>query len=140
MIQLIDLRKGNLIEYKNEIFEIESIDSASGRTDISFNPPLRNESFQIFNPKLGDLEFIPIEKELLTELGFKYFNDKKGNTFFVNKNIDPFNIVESNGVFRCIVPCFIRITFIHELQNLFFFLKGKEIETSKLITFFKKYI
>lgn len=138
MIELIDFKIGILIRYRNEFFEIVSIDSSpSGKIHYSFNPPLRNKDFQIFNPKTSDLISIPLSKEILKALGYNIFIDKNGDIFFNSEN---FQIVESNGIFNCQVPCTKRIAFIHELQNLFFLLNGKQIDIKNLMTFLENTI
>lgn len=134
MIELKDLRKGNFVNYKNEIFQIKSIDTAGEKTDIEFTCPSKNEGFEPFIPRFKELNFIPLNKEILTVIGFNFFIDKKGDIFFTHANLERFCILESNGIFSSVVGP--RINYVHELQNFFFVKNEREMETNKLNIFF----
>lgn len=136
MIELKDLRKGNFVNYKNEIFQIKSIDTASGRTDIEFTCPSKNEGFEPFIPKLKELDFIPLNKEILTVLDFNHFINEKGDLLLTHINLERFCILESNGIFSSVMGP--RINYIHELQNFFLIKNEKEMDTNKLNIFLKQ--
>ena len=75
----------------------------------------------------GEWKPIPLTEEWLLKFGFKYyvnFNNeylKKGNIFFFGKKNALCQIGEYNH------DCIINITYVHQLQNLYFALTGEEL-------------
>jgi hypothetical protein len=136
MIYPIELQKGNVVAYNNEIFNIESIDSMNGRTDVS----LINLTQDAFNREISTtiekLVFVPLRREIFELLDFEIFIDPKRNTFYNFKNFEDFFLVNSNGCFDFRVRSTRKIYFVHELQNICFILTENKLDIKNLSRYF----
>lgn len=111
-----DFRIGNLIEYDGRIFEIDTI-----ATEF---PTLNTTEFGIGVVSWKSIKPIPLTEELLLKCGFeisKYFKKTFfSNCIYVYKQDSFFWYDTLNDS--------IEIKFLHQLQNLYFILTGKELE------------
>lgn len=71
----------------------------------------------------GSLKPIPLTEEILLKCGF----EKQGGFWFVKGDIK-IEITLSRGYFR--YAGFVRLKYLHQLQNLYFALTGQELEVS----------
>lgn len=120
MIQANELRLGNWVDYKGKYYQIYD-----GIRSLSIDD-LDSESLDshLKNIKLLDLRPIPITEEILLKCGF----ERLGKYTFVCDNalmqleID----VITNKLVHSILA--IEVKYLHQLQNLYYFLCGKELE------------
>jgi hypothetical protein len=124
MIQVQELRIGNLVSLRGEIVTVKGIGINSALHERGENPA-------------GDLEGIPITEEWLLKFGFTFVSAPSFYGFDCNKKFN-------GGVFR---GAFLRtssdkgfyylgflvngthkkVKYIHQLQNLFYCLTGEEL-------------
>ena len=110
-----ELRIGNLIRWKStgNIERVLTIDVSKGRAEY------------INNVNISDCEPIPLTEEWLLKFGFKdheyYWKKKKVKAVWAQRVI-------STGVRSGIsIEKYDHIRYIHQLQNLYFALTGKEL-------------
>jgi hypothetical protein len=112
MIQANELRRNNLVNYKKNINKISSISEAF----------VMLESYECCSALVGyeDVKPIPITKEWLLKFGFKdalnYFKIKHFRIIMLEDRYFFDNIPLTE------------IKYIHQLQNLYFALTGKELK------------
>lgn len=124
MVHTTQLRIGNWVMHDNEPYQFK-LDSFERLTDGS--DPKMVQWFQ-------DLEPIPLTPEILEKCGFKLWDDmsrysiefENGNTFQVTNCREVFlgggdACTEGHGFD-------LKIYHLHQLQNLYFSLTGKELE------------
>ena len=113
MITTQDLRIGNLVKYNGEFYAIRSFDELH----VSFKP------FDYIG--YDEIEAIEITEEWLLKLGYE-----KDGDFFRIKNTrlaEAFIFKEALSI--CVHSFWLKhIKSIHQLQNLYFALTGKELE------------
>lgn len=124
MIKASELRLGNLCrdQYSGKIIKVICIEE----TEIHFSG---------FFPDKWQAEPIPLTEEILLNSGFQ--KTKIGIVLTTPKNIqiglmymrEKWNVGLS-GPFGLVQPCW--ITYVHQLQNLYFALTGEELNTEKL--------
>ena len=133
MIQANELRIGNLIadHEAGGDFQIEEIYKDSYGT---YSASYRNCSIRCI---IEELEPIHLTEEWLIKLGFKEYTDFgiKTNIFYlmplcgfsydiVTKQVTIFEQETGNNISHCIKR---KIEYVHELQNLYFALRGQEL-------------
>lgn len=76
---------------------------------------------------------IPLTEEWLLKLGFKKEHERYFNTFivlrFINNKVDVFNLGVSHD--EEYLEFLNSINYVHQLQNLYFALTGKELQIKK---------
>ena len=105
MIQPQELRIGDYIEYNGEIIKLD------GSLLCCY---IQNELEFPLNP-------IPLTEEILLKFGF----EKKGDFWFVKSGIKIENRNNGFSYFRYLNE--IKILSVHQLQNLFYSISGKEL-------------
>lgn len=83
------------------------------------------------NGYIDDLNPIPITEEWLLKLGFERYGDN--GEYFKHKDIEVFeflNIGTAFKVFDSSGICICYIEYVHQLQNLYFALTGKELQVN----------
>ena len=117
-------RIGNLIKYDGRVFEIDSIAKEF--------PTLNTEEFGIGVVDWNNIKPIPLTKQLLLKCGFKHvhtgwFEINSFGSEFMHFNVCASGAVSvDNGGDSEIVIADLK--FIHQLQNLYFAITGKELE------------
>ena len=127
-----ELRIGNLVKYDNRIFKIDSISTVF--------PTLNTDEFGIGVVDYNNIEPIPLTEDWLLKFGFE--NNKRANAnryfkegiyprsfafqFYKNGRVDfwysDFNVGNLNRIKYNLLE------YVHQLQNLYFALTGKELE------------
>lgn len=129
-----ELRLSNIVDYNGVNFKIYSVRSPEPNADDYYND---KSIITIWNNGLADvciddLNPIPLTEEWLIKFGFE---KTKGYVF----KIDKFSLFDHNydqgNLFLKLnsqnVPL-INIKYVHQLQNLYFALTGKELPTTNL--------
>jgi len=80
--------------------------------------------------QLDRLEPIPITEEWLLKLGFKNSNMQdcfytNGNMYGISTSDHKFRFIQGNLICQLVLS---EINYVHQLQNLYFALTGKELE------------
>lgn len=125
MISANELRIGNLVNYEGNPFYIWSeITKYSVDLDDKETKHVKAAAFD-------ELEPIPITEEWLLNLGFTNWVTSRGieNDYFVHNNLFPVKInfyLPYN--YLNIYIGGITLKYVHQLQNLYFALTGKELE------------
>jgi hypothetical protein len=119
MVEKELLKAGNLVSFKGENFLIESIDYNNDRTDICLynfsNMPFENKAYA----KEEMLEFIPLNKEILSCLEFKINGGVNGSYVNQHKDCKSFYVLQGNYGFEFCIGYCKKIRYLHEFQNLF---------------------
>lgn len=132
MIDVRELRINNYVLCKNEVCRVNMIN----RGDIVEVSTIDSDSVRecFVEDILSDRIYpIPLTEELLLKCGFKKINHISGYSFFSmernNKNGANIDIYKSYSTVgsNTSVP---HIQFLHQLQNIYFALTGKELEVT----------
>lgn len=132
MIKAQDLRIGNIVSYRGELFEVfdlickSSVELDSKKLDRHVN-----------NADLNNIFPVEISQEILLKVGF--VSDELNGSFETFENGLKFTIIDKcgacmiylSGPFGMIVLKHIK--FVNELQNLFNSLTSKELNTAGFI-------
>lgn len=121
MIQGNELRIGNWVSVRGSLVRVESLDSDS------VNLVGEDKFGRLYGHPLKDeVEPVPLTEKILEETGFQWLP----HTHKWVKN--GFTLTQNGGGFynamgyESFVPP--KIKYVHELQNLYFVLKGKDLE------------
>jgi hypothetical protein len=127
-----ELRIGNLVKYDNRIFKIDSISTVF--------PTLNTDEFGIGVVDYNNIEPIPLTEDWLLKFGFENYKPANANRYFKegiyprsfafqfykNGRVDfwynDFNVGNLNRIKYNLLE------YVHQLQNLYFALTGKELE------------
>ena len=112
-MQSKDFRRGNLIKYEDSVYEIDII--------AEVFPHLNTDLFGTGVVGWKNIEGIKINNKWLKKLGFKCRSER----LFTIGHFE-INILE--GVYFVKSYYLRRFEYVHELQNLYFALTGKELE------------
>jgi hypothetical protein len=118
-----ELRIGNIINYSNKKYTYW-VDELIGQTDI-----VTKETYNmVHSGELMEYEPIPLTEEWLVKLDFAVFLIKKKYTI-ICKFGEPNNRINAtkNGFYYKVYNGTIKINYVHQLQNLYFALTGKEL-------------
>lgn len=114
MINANELRRGNWVKWDNAdmFYQIESINENTGSEEdpILLTPEILEKAGFVFNEKNGYFERFHIDKD--TRMNLKY-RELKGGYSMVNYILKSLICTD--------------IYFVHQLQNLYFALTGKEL-------------
>jgi len=138
MIQYNQLKSGNLAFFENEKVMIQSIYFNDRRTDVMF---YRQTLFQTIEDSWATIEkftSIPLNKNILMQLGFKDSFDKQKETIYYGYKFDKsFFITELEGCFKLFCHKLkwkvATVSNVHELQNLVYLIKKIELPIKNLI-------
>ena len=117
MIKINDLRTGNILSYKTDEGDMyASIDwqDLKWLTEDSVNFNLAHSA-------------IPLTEDMLLKLGYNLSDLESGKILVVGESFD--NVI--GYVIKSLTSSIV-IKTIHQLQNLYFALKGEELNTTKL--------
>lgn len=125
MIQANQLRLGNWIEYDNRFFQIDTI--------AEVFPTLNTGEFGIGVVDWNNIKPIELTEERLLQCGFiirtqddDAFAEYHHNGIFFKSTV--FDVTEKCSVLVIIGLGKIEVHYLHQLQNLYFALTGKELE------------
>ena len=123
MIHHTDVRVGNLVEYEGQIFEIDTIAKEF--------PTLNTSEFGIGVVDWKDLNGIPLTEEWLIKFGFRYEYKTGPQESQYSLKCDKgeflvhFDKMANFGMILLLDD--IELKSVHQLQNLYFALTGKEL-------------
>ena len=121
-----ELRIGNLLlfPFTNEFVEILGINAQETSKGIT-NTLSFKKDFSLYCEKILALKPIPLTEEWFNKFG--YYNENRPNHFEKDEyTIDAHAFWDCNGMF-IEDKNGVRIKYVHQLQNLYFALKGKEL-------------
>lgn len=130
MIQENELRIGNWVELHGEFLQVFSIENKSTATHSKVELQLDSESLDkhIKGVNIRDIKPIHLSEEILLKFGFEKDIDdlvlQIGNVILFIKYNDDELVYCMNMALDIIVS----FKHLHQLQNLFFALTGKELE------------
>ena len=121
MIESTELRCYNWVMYKDKQYQLYGISKAY--------PFLDTIEFGVGVIQFKDLQPIPLKKEILEKLGFEYWTQDElctdPNDAYWSKGI--FSISNNSGVVHDIGSKKVRVKYLHQLQNVFYYLTGEEL-------------
>ncbi len=133
-MKLTDLKIGNYIQTPNGIDEIRGLINRNCFKDVFL---VKNSDIEI-----EDVKPIPLTEKWLLKLGFDDSEHKKGYTGLEYRSNVILDFVltkplvmgewQKDYCFELIQHRFVEIKYIHELQNLYHVLKGKDLKIKKL--------
>ena len=115
-----ELRIGNYVTYMFDVDKIESIGDQTVLINNNYNPV-----------NLINIHSIPLTEEWLLKFGFdhiKGFNYFERNSLRFEFVIDTYNVIYYNTTFKEDIYLDTEIKYVHQLQNLYYALTGKELE------------
>lgn len=119
MIKANDLRIGNFFIYSNKIGKIASI------TLYNLSVATLDNRHTVTSISFEDIEPIPLTEEWLTNFGFEKINK---SDYFLNEFSVTYNNTIGYGYYFYIKGVFlVSLKCIHQLQNLYWCLCGKEL-------------
>lgn len=113
-----ELRKNNLLTYKGKEYFVMGISSQSVRLFDG-----KGEDIWVFE---DEVEPIPLTEEMLVRLGFKKSKGKNLKEFILGDFII-YTYPETGIELYYGVGFYIKIQYVHQLQNLYFTLTGTEL-------------
>lgn len=120
-----ELRIGNYISVRNDVRKVNSV-SGSPRSE-RISTTIDGCNFAECHFSEDSIRPIPLSKEWLVKLGFTTYTINKWD--FPIENDDYYHIVKFKGWnFRGLGYTMCKIEYVHQLQNLYFALTGKELE------------
>ena len=122
MIQPQELRIGNYIFYKNEIFEVDAISKShtyllKGKNIVKTTP-------ECLNP-------IPLTEKILLKFGFEKQHNEDDFDYWFKKGFCDDILWEHSEGFCHSLNYGGDIKYVHQLQNLYFALTGEELTFKK---------
>ena len=125
MIQLQEIRIGNLVfdKKRNRIVTVWGIESNHDKIVVNYA-----HSLGVYSINLKHIEPITLTEEILLDLGFEE-KSKSKNFYLGNFRFNISKPVNYNGFIFCDGYDVItdRIKYVHQLQNLYFDLKGERL-------------
>ena len=133
MINAKELRLGNIVSYKGVIGKVTWIQQECITIEYPRQDDLSNGS--MVSPEL--LDRVRLNDNIITEFGFKLQKSISsiGWDKFKNGNVELSLAPLKNGGYVFVYYIggeYLYIRYIHQLQNLFFALSQKELDTTKL--------
>ncbi len=132
MIQPQELRIGNYVDVFDKIDEIKSINENEHGGFCKF----KNNPYQYYLCHNGEalIKPIPLTEEILFKFGFeKIKSDEYPHKYIINKYMSDEVEIENLNSQNCFIFSHgkkfssIKIEYVHQLQNLYFSLTGKEL-------------
>lgn len=125
MIQTNELRIGNYILYLNELYVVDGVKYEGNAPSSKWRIAFRTIDGKSRNAKMENwIEPIPLTPEILEKAGFN-------NTRFRITNGSHDITISDDGDGWAFEPwisnIFIKIKYVHQLQNLYFSLTGEEL-------------
>lgn len=128
MIQANELRIGNYVNeyYWNNIKNCYSLELIKIKGIYETHIVCNEED--AYN--LSELKPIPLTEEILFKCGFvEEYEDEEDNSYFVNSSVEIMKVLFKQEFFlENIDNISLKIKYLHQLQNLYFALIGKELE------------
>jgi len=120
MITANELRIGNLVKWREHILSIKSIDYESVYVELNEELRILYETKYLYLP-ITEIEPVPLTEELLLKFGFEKDVTEYNICWFLNHVYIWF--VDGEYINELDLP----IKYVHQLQNLYFALKGEEL-------------
>jgi hypothetical protein len=119
-----ELRLGNLITFLGETVEVECISNLPKRKDMYWIKPKGS-----LIAKEIHFRPIPLTEEWLLNLGFDKGSDIMGDCYYIDElNVD-FALHHYNRGLDFVYNFYdLNVKYVHQLQNLYFALTGKELK------------
>lgn len=120
-LKITDLRNGNILEHNNSIVFVDGYRYGTHNYNIYFT--LELDGAVEFFDDIANFTPIPLTEDWLKRFGFEKVNHIYGYSFWT---LDKFEIQNHQTLYRGtrIEHC----EFVHQLQNAFRWIKGKELE------------
>ncbi len=140
-METTELRIGNLVDWETsettgepQILTIARIVACSedGEIIVEFDDIKSDNPYGYQDCNADDLRPILLTEKLIFKLGFAVYSIKKSYTIFCRFG-DPDNRINATktGFYYKVYNGTIKIEYVHQLQNLYFALTGKELEFLK---------
>ena len=120
MITANELRIGNLVKWREHILSIKSIDYESVYVELNEELRILYETKHLYLP-ITEIEPVPLTEERLLKFGFEKDVTEYNTCWFLNHVYIWF--VDGEYINELDLP----IKYVHQLQNLYFALKGEEL-------------
>ena len=128
MIHATELRIGNLVECANEIWEVESVSSSAIN---AVHRPTENSFGEYSGFSVDQIKPIPLTEEWLLKFGFEQeYKSPMHSTYWI-ENLSYYFWHENKSQYANCKGLQIDCQFLHQLQNLYFALTGKELELKR---------
>jgi len=130
-MEATEFRIGNLVKYENRVFPIHTIANEF--------PTLDTIEFGVGVVDWNNIEPIPLTEEWLLKLGFNdnYYDGYLGiyvnNSDFVITEPKVMGLWQKNYAwqYKCTWDKYTELKYVHQLQNLYFALTGRELTVNK---------
>lgn len=99
----------------------------NGRTDLALSSFSKDAFTKNIGTTVEKVSFILLDKQIFKLLDLEIPLVDRETIFYQHKECKTFFIKESKGIFEFCTRAFTKMTFIHELQNLFFSLTEREL-------------
>lgn len=118
----IELRIGNLVQFKNEFYHIASIGS-----DETIRLKCEDSTHRsYYHGTIGCYKISWVQPIPLTEEWFVKFGFEKTSLHYFKK--DGIIILSEDDFFECLLgSVVVKLQYVHQLQNLYFNLTGEEL-------------
>jgi hypothetical protein len=127
-----DYRIGNLVKFKDEPMQIETLCSSNYRTDITLKHLSDSLSKNKMYTTMQKIESINLDSQTLKKLNFEKFFMNNWISYQIN-TAKSFYIKENKNGFYLCTNSDIKMRNVHELQNLFYLQTKNELSTSSLL-------
>ena len=132
MIQANELRIGNFVNCDGEILPVLAIDSENSFDDEHVGTVTLPEvcgGYRIGTRGrwLKKLKGIPLTPEILANCGFKTARKGVEWTIVTNEELGSVMIIQCINEFYCLSSFPAEFLYVHQLQNLYYALTGKEL-------------
>lgn len=130
-----EIKIGNYILYLNELYVVDGIKYEPNAPTHKYRIAFKTIDGKLRNAKMTNwIEAIPLDEDLLKKLGWIW--NEKMNSFEKHPNGDARMVLEyrkingSYTMYNYVLKAMIaeRIFYVHQLQNLYFCLTGKDLE------------
>jgi len=118
MIKANELRIGNLVRYEDRNFKIYALSKEL--------PCLDTIEYGIGVVSYKTIQPIELTEDILIKCGFEWRNEHRGVGAIMDFNKQSIGLME-NGEVRYL-NCWVKLEYLHQLQNLYYCLTGKELE------------
>lgn len=131
MIQANELRVGNIVYFQEGSFMVSGINQVFN--DEPYEISLKDSDGMFQDVGIEDISPVPLSDKLMLDFGFHhsgagYFH-KDSLNFCLSRGELTLYLETSNGVGTNFDEIGEPIFYVHQFQNLFFALKGKELAT-----------
>lgn len=128
MISCYELRIGNYVLVDGDLQEVSAITS----TTVSTFDAEKKEEQEVSKHRLQSIQPVPLTDDILQQCGFVYHDYFKFWQLITTGIRSEMNISPDYEVIDFMrKPILKKLTSLHQLQNIYFLLKGRELQFSK---------